>query len=391
MISDTLTVTYRRGTHRLLSPTVTLEKIEPLLKTCGITRCADVTYLDNLGIPVYCSIRPMAAVQQVSNGKGLSHDEAKVSALMESIELFHAEYPEPEKLLISSIREHKQKNRQFLSPEALPYFERQNYFSNEFKIEWVEGKDLLSGEPIQIPASYIFFFRIPSLHFTTTNGLASGNHHVEASLHAIYELIERDAAANLLQNEQIPIGEKCRILDLSTIDDCNVRDIVDSIQAAGSKIVVLHVKSCIPIHTFWAVLLNKESAILGSTVNMGWGTHLDMSVAASRAITEAAQSRAGIIHGSREDVMAKQVFRSGATARKSTAFNYFEQLKSNTTWELLRQINVEADENLVDSHACLIERLAKAGHRLVYYDLTKPKINIPVVKVIAPTLKLQYR
>ena len=84
---------YCRGTHRLIAPEVSLSRIQPHLASFGITRCADVTGLDRIGIPVCCAIRPRNRSLQVSNGKGLRLVDAQVSALMEAIELFHAENP----------------------------------------------------------------------------------------------------------------------------------------------------------------------------------------------------------------------------------------------------------------------------------------------------------
>src|SRR5438093_1523690 len=56
---------YTGGTHRLVAPEDTLARITPHLAACGITRCADVTGLDRLGIPVYCAIRPRTRTIQV--------------------------------------------------------------------------------------------------------------------------------------------------------------------------------------------------------------------------------------------------------------------------------------------------------------------------------------
>ena len=55
----TLRKTYYGGTHRVLPPRDTLAKIEPHLSAIGVTRCADVTDLDRIGIPVFCAIRPL--------------------------------------------------------------------------------------------------------------------------------------------------------------------------------------------------------------------------------------------------------------------------------------------------------------------------------------------
>ena len=101
---ESLTLAYTYGTHRLLPPEETLAQITPYLKDCGITRCADVSGLDSdLGVPTYCAIRPDGLVLQTSNGKGLTPISAQVSALMEAIELYHAENPEPNRLRRSSL------------------------------------------------------------------------------------------------------------------------------------------------------------------------------------------------------------------------------------------------------------------------------------------------
>src|ERR1700742_693684 len=82
---------YLAGTHRQVDPAHTLARVQPLLATMGITRVANVTGLDTIGIPVVMVCRPNARSLSVSQGKGLTLDAAKASGLMESIELYHAE------------------------------------------------------------------------------------------------------------------------------------------------------------------------------------------------------------------------------------------------------------------------------------------------------------
>ena len=50
-----------------------------------------MTGLDWVGIPVYQAARPNSRSLSVSQGKGLTPTQAKVSALMEALEGFHAE------------------------------------------------------------------------------------------------------------------------------------------------------------------------------------------------------------------------------------------------------------------------------------------------------------
>ena len=47
-----LTKGYRRSTHRLIPPEETLARVSCVLPVMGITRVANVTGLDTIGIPV---------------------------------------------------------------------------------------------------------------------------------------------------------------------------------------------------------------------------------------------------------------------------------------------------------------------------------------------------
>ena len=88
---DGMDLVYCTGTRRCRAPGQTLELIGPLLGRFGITRLADITGLDCLGVPVAQAVRPAAATVAVSQGKGATRDAALVSAAMEAIELHHAE------------------------------------------------------------------------------------------------------------------------------------------------------------------------------------------------------------------------------------------------------------------------------------------------------------
>ncbi|MER6548213.1 YcaO-like family protein [Streptomyces sp. NPDC001250] len=79
------------GTHRTRPPGQTWQGVKPLLAGFGITRVADVTGLDDLGIPVTMAVRPLARTLSVAQGKGVTLDAARVSGAMEAIEVWHAE------------------------------------------------------------------------------------------------------------------------------------------------------------------------------------------------------------------------------------------------------------------------------------------------------------
>ena len=86
-------VKYFGCTHRAIAPEETIKNVESKLRVAGVTRVAEITHLDRVGIPVYSAIRPGAAEGAVSiyAGKGATKTQAKASAMMESFERYSAE------------------------------------------------------------------------------------------------------------------------------------------------------------------------------------------------------------------------------------------------------------------------------------------------------------
>ncbi len=75
------------GTQRTLHAEDTLHRVHEAARTLGVTRLADITGLDHVGIPTYNAVVPASAdAISVYTGKGLRPVDAKVGALMEAIE-----------------------------------------------------------------------------------------------------------------------------------------------------------------------------------------------------------------------------------------------------------------------------------------------------------------
>src|SRR5258708_7120677 len=73
------------GTIREVAARETLARLRPLLAGFGITRLANITGLDTIGIPVWTVVRPLGLSLSVSQGKGITHELATVSGIMECI------------------------------------------------------------------------------------------------------------------------------------------------------------------------------------------------------------------------------------------------------------------------------------------------------------------
>jgi len=384
-----LAFNFTAGTHRIATPQATLARIAPVLHACGITRCTSVTHLDHLGVPVYCAIRPAGLVLQVANGKGMTRESARVSALMEAIEMHHAEHPVPAGLRRASEAELVAEGATVIGPRELAGWS-DGYAAPDFRFEWIRGESLTDGTLIWAPASAACFARTPAPVITDSNGLASGNHLLEASLHALYELLERDALAQVSENGRLRVRERCRNIDLASIPDAALHGLVHRIEQRQSKVVLLWVPSRVAVHTFWAILLNRLPDAPVSTLNLGAGCHCDPVVAAARAVTEAAQSRLTFIHGAREDRTSKPVDRA-TQVQTSPAYRFFDRLPADTAWNTLPGVADRTTRDLEQAHAWLIGELRTAGQRLWRFDLTQVDIGIPVVKIIAPGLDFNRR
>jgi len=86
-MTDHVPKAFRRGTHRAVAPAETVARVRPFLAAMGITRVANVTGLDHVGIPVVMVCRPNSWSLAVSQGEGLDLAAAEASGLMEAIEL----------------------------------------------------------------------------------------------------------------------------------------------------------------------------------------------------------------------------------------------------------------------------------------------------------------
>ena len=72
----------------------TLRQLECHFDRLGITRVGDITGLDRIGVPVWFCCRPNSRGLAVSQGKGITSERARLSAIMEALEGAIAEQTE---------------------------------------------------------------------------------------------------------------------------------------------------------------------------------------------------------------------------------------------------------------------------------------------------------
>lgn len=356
------------------------------MSAMGITRIANVTGLDSLGIPVTVVCRPNSRGLSVSQGKGLTLDAAKASGLMESVETWHAEHIRLPLLLGSQAElatSHKLIDLDRLPrPVASP-------FHPDLCLLWIEGNNLLTEEKLLLPfecvhTDYTIAPRPGAGSFAlSSNGLASGNHLAEATSHAICEVVERDALS--LWYSKANIAKEPRV-DLATVPDDGCQVVLGRCEKAGLAVGAWDITSDITIPTYVALIVDRhEDSLRIMYSTYGSGTHPDPGIALLRALTEAAQTRLTLIAGTREDLPRSEYERllqpdAARNARRLLASPVApEPFSPDSGWRA-----DSFDEDVREE----LSRLGSAGvNQVVRVDLTHPELGIPVVRVVIPGLE----
>lgn len=371
------------GTHRCVAPAQTLQRLQPLLSGMDITRVANVTGLDRIDVPVVMVSRPNSRSVSVAQGKGLTLEAAKASGIMEAVETFHAERIRLP-LGLASERE-LSLDHNMIDVSALPRSRDTEYSSNT-PILWLEGHDLISGTPVWLPYESVHSnFTIPqpagSGYFpANTNGLASGNHLLEAISHGLCEVIERDATT--LWRMSSSIHQALTVIDPDTIDDRDCRTLIDHLTSRGFEIKIWDVTTDVGLPTFIALLMEPGSTY--ADPEFGSGSHYQKGVALMRALTEAIQVRTSFISGARDDYNRRDFTDTTREARLAACTRL-------AAWPATRDFSaIPSTENKTvnEDLDLALELLGGIGvKQVVAVNLSLPEFNIPVAKVVVPGLE----
>lgn len=405
------------GTSRTVPPEVTLKKALQICRYIGVTRLADITNMDRIGIPNYTAVLPGTEDYiWVYSGKGMTRKQAKTSALMESIERYSS-LPSGNigRVRIRGTIKELAKSHALIHPDDV--IEPLNFqFQPDMVMDFFPGVDLLNEREILVPAPLVLFRYSPSppavnpFAFHHTNGLASGNVLEEAICHALCEVIERDASSiseiraraipfhllktienNLKQSGyMIPNISSDKFVDDYTIyRDVEVSgDQIKSVQELARKfydselpLLIKDITSDIGIPTFVASSIEWISHDYGYLAE-GHGTHPDARIALSRAITEVSQTRAANIQGARDDLRKIHYGENNTDDRRAWQF-----IPSNEKIEF-SNIKSYCNEDILDDIKLILGNLKSVGiNTVAIVDLTNPNINIPVVRAIVPGLE----
>ncbi len=380
------TKAHRAGTHRTLPPEETVRRALRVAPVMGITRVANVTGLDDIGLHVVTVSRPNSRSLAVTQGKGIDLTSAKASALMESIEAYHAETMTLP-LRYCSLEELRYTHR-VVDVSLLPGVATSSFHPNK-RLLWCEGHDLMQDDTVFVPYELVHsdctWPQPPGsgCFAGSSNGLASGNHHLEAVSHAICEVVERDATT--LWRLRGPDDQRSRRVDLATVDDPACLHVIDLFKRAGVEVAAWETTTDVGIASFLCVIFRAaDDPSRPLPPAAGAGCHPSRAIALLRALTEAAQTRLVQISGSRDDIGRDMYGRHRYAANLEALRRELGRPEPRSFLE-----SPHWDSDTLDADVeWELERLRAAGvKRVVAIDLAKEAFGLPVVRVVIPGLE----
>jgi len=367
----------RDSSIRVRPPEQTLAIAKSLAKQLGISRVTDISPLDRIGIPVYASINPSLKVDKIAYGKGMAHIDAQVGAYMESIEL-----------AIAQDIDHSEVNSHWGTPMEIEGAHQKPDVILDFctlvNVEVLLDQPILladventaTGEIVKLPAELVYFPLEHPGQFvfgSSTNGLASGNSVIEASVHALTEVIERDIwSFQTIKPSAIKV-------DLSSLPPSSASAVL-KIRAAGFELLLRYTENEFQAAFFSAHLWHPDH-ICDKFFNGGWGCHLHKHIALNRAICEAVQGRAAMIHGGRatthsiehNPVLQTEIARINAADLPTISYG---------------DIPDSPLETLEQQWQSLTRNVQKVTRKPIYRAVFTPAdYPVQVVRVIAPKLE----
>ncbi|WP_206922545.1 YcaO-like family protein [Alicyclobacillus suci] len=361
---------------RVVKMDETFERINSIRDLIGISRIANISGMDRLGVPNYSSYVPDNQSGQITvfGGKGTSALEAKIGAIMESVERVCATH-DFNRVFFNKLK-NIHKGIRVLDPRDLIIHDEAQFLLDKL-LDWVLAWELQSGEAVLIPAcaAYHLYRGEFKLFEDTSVGLASGNTYLEAILHGLLEVLERDSLSIAQISGNAPL------VNLNSLPK-ELMDFVENVTNRNIELQIRYLPNEYRVPAFYAIGIDKEVSNV-RYINAGIAAHPNPTIAIRQAVLEVCHSRGVITTGAREDLDQIDI-----------SVPYEEYLRSVLYMFIDDRIDFDSIgdfpvfDDLWDEFNETKRRLLTAGFfDLVFYDLTNPQYGVPVVRVIIPGME----
>jgi ribosomal protein S12 methylthiotransferase accessory factor len=260
---------------------------------------------------------------------------------------------------------------------------------------WVKGRSPFTGEPVMVPWALVGLDHRPGAagyhdaFEVATDGLASGNMLAEAVLHALCELVERDAYAQL---ELMPVHKLAARRRSIQATGPQLADLLDLIARRGLELRLFEMTSDIAIPAYFAILSQAEQDegefYSWSSLCGGCGCHPSPERAMIRAVTEAAQARIAMAAGARDDLPPSH-YQPGDQFMRETARDMFGTAMRIEGARAQRNTQGWVTTSFGERILYVLGALARVGiDEAIIVELPSGTIDARVARVIVPDLQI---
>jgi len=267
----------------------------------GVTRLAQLTGLDCVGVPVWQAVRPWSRALTVHQGKGLDDAEARRGAIMEAIESHHAEQWLPGSSAICCSWDSLP--AALRAPTLDDFAYRRGSPDPSAAVEWVPVEPLGCHPAFHVPGDCVSLDCAAATHpglARNSNGQAAHFAREPAVLSALLEVIERDAVAEWIAGSVV---SRCGSeIDTRTLHSDVLRSIDARMAALGIGWRLYRVQALIAVPVHVAEIATHGPRVSPHEHVWGSAAAFDPEESALKALLEALQTRCSQIAGSRDTI-----------------------------------------------------------------------------------------
>lgn len=417
--SSSCLATYAGG-YREMSPEDTLEKhqhhVSPI--TGMVQKLMPYHIIEGAPLYNYSSGDNMAFMSKKlfwlnnhiragNGGKGSTISQAKVGALCEGIERYGLTYHGDEFYIVSSLN---RLGNDGIHPNLCMNFSEKQYqirdsfnstctkfylrtpvpFDESLETHWSPAYSLTEQKFKYLPSS-LCYAHYPTeddervFAYPDSNGCAAGNSLEEAILQGFLELVERDSVAIWWYNRL-----KKPAVDFQSFNVPYFDQLTRFYRFLNRSLYVLDITSDLQIPSF-AAISHRLDDTEKQDIIFGYGAHVDTKIAVERALIELNQILPIANVPEKERQQGKYLtkdtyFRDWLNSATMENQPYLVPLKETPEKKASDYIKL-CKPDIYDSLVFCIERAKEHGLETLVLDMTRPDMELKVVKVFVPTMR----
>lgn len=333
-----------------------------------------------------------------ASGKGLTPDDARLSALGEAVERYSSLFYWPQELYYCRRSELEGRS---LDPRDLVLYRPDQYanvryapYSEDTVLGWIPGASVKSGESVHLPAvaTLMSYSAAPDelLLGVTSNGVATAGSLADAIRAATLEVIERDAFILGWVHRWI-LGR----WDLTSHPDPEIRDLVEIYRRRGIRLHAFQLPTELGVAAFLAFGISDDPEDLPVAV-AGLGADTNLARAAAKAVIEVGQIRPALRRKLRKAEHLAHMAELAADPTRVRELEDHDLLYAHPSalpkLSFLLEHPIDrrdwlANEAPPATLEWLCDHLESHGHELLYCNLTPPdmaRLGLYTARAILP-------